>query len=160
MTSRAFLVSSANANTGLHPDYALFSGAPTTAAAGDGHDQFKYDAWRVIMNMAVDYAWFSSSAALKTQIEKYHAFFAAHLGTGNVSNSLFLVDGSTPSGGGSTALTGTLAAGSLASAAANRTTYVNNLWAVAQQQGTYRYYQESVYLLALLAVSGNYNHAW
>jgi oligosaccharide reducing-end xylanase len=154
------LATSAHATTGLHPDYATFAGAPTTGSAGDGHDQFKYDAWRVVMNMAVDYAWFSQNPSEKTQIEKYHAFFANHLGTNNVSNALFNVDGSNPSGGGSTALTATLAAGALASTAANRKTYVDNLWNVAQQSGQYRYYQESVYLLGLLAVAGKYNRAF
>jgi oligosaccharide reducing-end xylanase len=159
-TSRAYLVKSAHATTGLHSDYATFAGAPATGSAGDGHDQFKYDAWRVVLNMAVDYTWFSQSPALKTQIEKYHAFFADKLGTNNVTNALFNVDGSNPSGGGSTALTATLAAGALASSAANRKTYVDNLWNVAQQSGQYRYYQESVYLLGLLAVAGKYSHTF
>jgi oligosaccharide reducing-end xylanase len=155
-TSRSYLVSSAHVSTGLHSDYATFAGAPTTGSPGDGHDQFKYDAWRVVMNMAIDYALYSQSPTLKTQVEKYHAFFANHLGTDNVSASLFHVDGTSPSGGGSTALTATLAAGALASSAANRKTYVDHLWAVPQQSGQYRYYQESVYLLGLLAVAGKY----
>jgi oligosaccharide reducing-end xylanase len=159
-SSRDYLAKSANATTGLHPDYATFAGVPTTGSAGDGHDQFKYDAWRVVMNMAIDYVWFSQSSAMKTQVEKYHAFFANNLGTNNVANALFAVDGSSPSGGGSTALTATLAAGGLASGAANRKTYVDNLWNVAQQSGQYRYYQESVYLLGLLAVAGKYNHTF
>jgi oligosaccharide reducing-end xylanase len=159
-TSRTFLVTSAHATTGLHPDYATFAGMPTTASAGDGHDQFKYDAWRVVMNMAIDHAWFSKDAGLKTQVEKYHAFFSDKLGTNNVTNALFHVDGTNPSGGGSTALTATLAAGALASSAANRKTYVDNLWNVPQQSGQYRYYQESVYLLGLLAVAGKLNYAF
>ncbi len=159
-TSRKYLVTSAHGTTGLHPDYATFAGAPTTGSAGDGHDQFKYDAWRVVMNMAIDYAWFSQDAGLKTQIEKYHTFFTSHLGTNNVTNALFHVDGSMPSGGGSTALTATLAAGALVSTAANRKTYVDNLWNVPQQSGLYRYYQESVYLLGLLAVAGKFNYAF
>jgi oligosaccharide reducing-end xylanase len=110
--------------------------------------------------MAIDYSWSSKSATLKTQIEKYHTFFTNHLGTNNVSNALFNVDGTNPSGGGSTALTATLAAGVLASNAANRKTYVDNLWNVAQQSGQYRYYQESVYLLGLLAVAGKFNYAF
>jgi oligosaccharide reducing-end xylanase len=158
--SRDYLVTSAHPTTGLHPDYATFAGAPKTGSAGDGHDQFKYDAWRVVMNMAVDHAWFSGDAKLKAQIEKYHAFFADHLGTNNVENSLFHVDGSNPSGGGSTALTATLAAGALASSAANRKTYVDKLWNVPQQSGQYRYYQESVYLLGLLAVAGKFRHSF
>jgi endo-1,4-beta-D-glucanase Y len=159
-TSRTFLVTSAHATTGLHPDYASFNGAPQTSQAGDQHDEFRYDAWRVVMNMAIDYAWFSQSDPMRTQVEKYHAFFADKLTSSNVTLSLFKVDGSAPSGGGSTALTGTLAAGSLASGHEKRTQFVSNLWQISQQTGTYRYYQEGVYLLALLAVAGKYNYAW
>jgi oligosaccharide reducing-end xylanase len=159
-TSRTFLQRSAHATTGLHPDYAQFSGQPTTAQRGDGHDEFRYDAWRVVLNMAIDHAWYGEDAGMKAQIEKYHAFFSTRLESGNVSNSLFRVDGSNASGGGSTALTATLAAGSLASTHAARTTYVQNLWNVPQQSGTYRYYQETVYLMGLLAVAGKYNHTW
>ena len=97
---------------------------------------------------------------MKTQVEKYHAFFASHLVNGNVVGQPVRVDGSGASGGGSTALTATLAAGRLASTAANRTTYVNNLWNVDQQSGQYRYYQESVYLLGLLATAGKFSYAW
>jgi oligosaccharide reducing-end xylanase len=156
--SRSYLVKSAHATTGLHSDYATFAGVPTTGSPGDGHDQFKYDAWRVVMNMAIDYSWFSQNAGLKTQVEKYHAFFANKLGTDNVTNALFHVDGSNPSGGGSTALTATLAVGALASSATNRKAYVDNLWNVGQQSGQFRYYQESVYLLGLLAVAGKYQY--
>lgn len=157
-TSRSYLVSSAHPSTGLHSDYASFAGVPHSFDSGDRHDEFRYDAWRVVMNMAVDYAWFSRDARLRAQVEKYHAFFAAHLGADNVSNALFRVDGTSPSGGGSTALTATLAAGALASDAANRVTYIDNLWNVGQQSGTYRYYQQGVYLLGLLAVAGRFQY--
>jgi oligosaccharide reducing-end xylanase len=157
---RSFLVSSANATTGLHPDYATFAGAPTTAAAGDGHDAFGFDAWRVVMNMAVDYAWYSMDSRMKTQIEKYHSFFGQYLITGNVSQSQFAVNGSNATGGGSTALTATLAAGALASGASNRMSYVNNLWMVEQQSGQYRYYQECIYLLGLLNTAGKFNKSF
>ncbi len=162
-TSRSFLVSSAHATTGLHPDYATFAGAPTTAAAGDGHNDFGYDAWRVVMNMAVDYAWASSGSPdsrMKSQIEKYHAFFTGYVGTGNVTQSLFTVSGGNASGGGSTALTATLAAGVLGSAHTNRLRFLDNLWLVQQQSGLYRYYQECVYLLGLLNVGGKFRQTF
>lgn len=158
--SRDFLVKSAHTSTGLHPDYATFAGAPTTNSPGDQHDQFRYDAWRVVMNMAMDYAWFSQDPRMKTQVEKYHTFFTNYLGPNNVTQSLFQVNGSGASGGGSTALTATLASGAMASDASNKATYVNNLWNVPQQEGQYRYYQESVYLLALLNVAGKYHYAF
>jgi oligosaccharide reducing-end xylanase len=158
--SRDFLVASADSSTGLHPDYALFTGSPTEGYQASRHDEFYYDAWRVPMNMALDYAWFAKDARLQAQVEKYHAFFANHLGDHNVSSALFELSGSNPTGGGSTALSATLASGALASTAKNRKIYVENLWAVAQQTGQYRYYQECVYLLGLLATAGRYQYDW
>ncbi|HWO13781.1 MAG TPA: glycosyl hydrolase family 8 [Polyangiaceae bacterium] len=157
-TSRDYLVLSAHPATGLHPDYATFEGVGVSN--NQQHDQFRYDAWRVVMNMAVDYAWFSRDRRMRQQIEKYHEFFAPQLTDDNVTNQLFALDGTTPSGGGSTALTATLAAGSLASQRDDRARFVNSVWNVAQQQGQYRYYQESVYLLGLLNVAGKFNHSW
>jgi len=154
-TSRSFLVNSAHGTTGLHPDYANFNGSPNSG--GSDHQNFRYDAWRVVMNMAIDYAWYSESPTMRAQVEKYHAFFADKLSGNNVENSLFALDGSNASGGGSTALVATLAAGALASTAANREAYVQALWSIGQQSGQYRYYQESIYLLGLLATAGKFS---
>ena len=159
--SRAFLVLSAHPTTGLHPDYAGFDGVGV--AGGDQHEQFRYDAWRVVMNMAVDYAWFSRDRAMRLQVEKYHEFFSTRITADNVQGALFLLDGTAPAtgdGGSSTALTATLAAGSLASQRDDRARFVNAAWNVGQQQGLYRYYQESVYLLGLLNVAGKFNHTF
>jgi oligosaccharide reducing-end xylanase len=160
--SRQYFVTSANAQTGLHPDYANFNGTPQTGGGGQTHDQFRYDAWRVPLNMAVDYAWTGADARLQTQVEKYHAFFGTRLGQNNVQNALYQLNGNvaTDDSGSSTALTATLAAGALASNAPNREQFVENLWNVGQQSGTYRYYQEAVYLLGLLATSGWMGYDW
>lgn len=160
--SRQYFVTSANANTGLHPDYANFNGTPQTGGAGQTHDQFRYDAWRVPLNMAVDYAWTGPDARLQTQVEKYHSFFGTRLGENNVQNALYLLNGNvaTDDSGPSTALTATLAAGALASNAPNRAEFVENLWNVGQQSGTFRYYQESVYLLGLIAAAGWMGYEW
>jgi hypothetical protein len=93
-------------------------------------------------------------------VERYHEFFSTRLTESNVQAALFDLDGSNPSGGGSTALTATLAAGSLASGHAARPRFVTALWNVSQQQGQYRYYQEGVYLLGLLHAAGKFNHSW
>ena len=158
--SRRHIVASANANTGLHPDYANFNGTPNTG--GSNHDQFRYDAWRVIMNMAVDYAWFSQDARFVTQANKYHAFFANQLNANkdNVRNATFAIDGSNAGGGSSTALTSMLGAGALASNAANRGDFVQAAWNVYQQSGQYRYYQESTYLLGMLNTAGLFGYEW
>lgn len=160
--SRQFFVQSANPGTGLHPDYANFNGTPNTGGNGQTHDQFRFDAWRVPMNMAIDYAWTGADARLQAQVEKYHAFFGARLGADNIPNALFLLNGAVAGDdtGPSTALAATLAAGALASSAENRAQFVENLWNTPQQSGTYRYYQEAVYTLGLLATAGWFGYEW
>jgi oligosaccharide reducing-end xylanase len=153
--SRQYFVDSANQQTGLHPDYANFDGSPSQGFEPSNHDTFRFDAWRVPLNMAVDHAWSREDARLRTQLEKYHAFF-----NGNVTASTYNLNGSGGAGGTSQALLATLAAGALASNAANRATYVDRLWNAAQPTGNFRYYQGSVYLLGLLATSGNFDFAF
>jgi endo-1,4-beta-D-glucanase Y len=160
--SRQYFVQSANPNTGLHPDYANFDGTPNTGGNGQTHDQFRFDAWRVPMNMAIDFAWTGPDARLGAQVEKYHTFFGARLGEDNIPNALFLLNGNVTGDdtGPSTALAATLAAGALASTAQNRAEFVENLWNTPQQSGTYRYYQEAVYTLGLLATAGWFGYEW
>ena len=158
--SREYLAQSAHPDTGLHPDYAKFDGEPTQGYQSSKHDTFYYDAWRVPLNMALDAEWFGPKPRMKEQVEKYHAFFSKHLGNHNVSSALFNLDGSEPSGGGSTALTATLAAGALVSESPLRETFVENLWHVQQQSGEYRYYQQCVYLLGFLAAAGQFYYDW
>lgn len=156
--SRQYFVSSADNNTGLHPDYANFNGTPN--AGGDRHDEFRFDAWRVIMNMAVDASWSGQDARLTQQVDKYYDFFSTRLDGSNVANQTFALNGTNAAGGGSTALTSTLATGALATDHPMRERYIDNAWNVAQQTGEFRYYQEMVYILGLLSTGGMYGYQW
>ena len=162
--SRDYFVDSAHPVTGLHPDYATFGGAPEPGYMPDPnqpHDQFRFDAWRVPLNMAIESAWSRPDPRLGGQIEKYLSFFGSRLANGNVQAALFQLDGAVNTNGGSQALVATLAAATLASPQnANRMTFVNNLWNVAQPTGNFRYYQGAVYLLGLLAASGNFDYGF
>ncbi len=55
-TSRAFLHRACDAITGLNTDYADFSGAPHPTRWMP--QAFRYDSWRVPMNITMDYVWF------------------------------------------------------------------------------------------------------
>lgn len=55
-TSRVFLQRACNLVTGLNYDYTEFSGAPRTTRWAP--PAFRYDSWRVPMNIAMDYIWF------------------------------------------------------------------------------------------------------
>ena len=114
------------------------------------------------MNMAIDHAWTGPDARLQAQVEKYHAFFGSRLGADNIPNALFQLNGTlaVDDTGPSTALAATLAAGALASTAENRADFVDNLRRSPQQSGTYRYYQEAVYTLGLLATAGWFGYEW
>jgi oligosaccharide reducing-end xylanase len=161
--SRDYFVESAHPTTGLHPDYATFDGTPEPGYMPDPtqpHDQFRFDAWRVPLNMAVEVSWSRPDPRLAGQIDKYLTFFGSRLANNNVQAALFALDGSNASGGGSQALVATLAAATLASQNPNRMTFVNNLWNVAQPTGNFRYYQGAVYLLGLLAASGNFDYGF
>ncbi|QKJ30731.1 glycoside hydrolase [Mucilaginibacter mali] len=57
-TSRAFLHRTCDPVTGLNPDYAEFSGQTHVTAWMPGG--FRYDSWRVPMNIAMDYVWFGA----------------------------------------------------------------------------------------------------
>jgi endo-1,4-beta-D-glucanase Y len=112
------------------------------------------------MNMGIDFAWSREDPRLRTQVEKYHAFFDNNLTGGNLTASLFNLDGSGGSNGNSAALMATLAAGALASNGGSSATYVNGLWNATQPTGTYRYYNGAVYLLGLLATGGYVDFAF
>eukprot|EP01051_Picozoa_sp_SAG22_P005000 SAG22_NODE_285_length_12974_cov_2.969087_1_plen_438_part_00 len=53
-SSREYFQRTADPTTGLCPDYSTFAGAPTHPP----HDNFRFDAWRCAMNVAMDFSWF------------------------------------------------------------------------------------------------------
>ncbi len=54
--SRLYLKSAQNSISGLYPDYSEFDGTPKKTAWHPVSHCFSGDAWRVIMNIAIDYA--------------------------------------------------------------------------------------------------------
>jgi len=73
-TSRAFLHRACNPVTGLNYDYTEFSGAPRTSRWIP--DAFRYDSWRVPMNISMDYYWFGKDKKWQQDYAKrIQAFF-------------------------------------------------------------------------------------
>ena len=64
----------ANPQTGLMPDYANFDGTPATS---DEHKDFRFDAWRTLSNVAVDYAWFGADPWQVEQSNRVLDFLAS-----------------------------------------------------------------------------------
>ncbi len=149
--SREFFRKAAHPQTGLMPDYARFDGTPVKDPE---HEDFRFDAWRTLSNVAVDYAWFGVDPWQVEQSNRVLTFLASH-GIDTFPNQ-FTLDGQPLSNDHSTGL---VAMAAVAALAANREIgepFVQALWDARIPTGKWRYYDGMLYMLALLHVSGNF----
>ena len=92
-TSRAFLHRACNPVTGLNYDYTEFSGAPHTSRWIP--DAFRYDSWRVPMNITMDYYWFGKDKKWQQDYAKRIQTFFRSKGIDTFEDQ-FNPDGSRP----------------------------------------------------------------
>lgn len=92
-TSRAFLHRACHPVTGLNADYTEFSGTPHSTRWMPA--AFRYDSWRVPMNIAMDYAWYGKDAAWQQDYAGRIQNFLRSKGL-NTFEDQFNLDGSTP----------------------------------------------------------------
>ena len=153
VVSREFLKKTTHPKTGLSPDYAHFDGTPFDPFGG-GTDKFQYDAWRVAMNVALDYAWFARDDWAIIQSNRLLDFF---YGKGiKTYGSKFTLDGKTLSDVHSTGLVAMNAVATLASTNQNRAAFLKDLWDAEVPIEEGRYFDGFLYMFGLLAVSGNF----
>jgi len=152
--SRKFLKRAVHPVTGLAPDYATFDGKPMDPFSGAGHKDFRFDAWRVAMNIAMDYLWFARDAWAVQQANRLLDFFYRQ-GIDRYGNQ-FTVDGKALGNDHSAGLVAMNAVAAVAATHDKRKDFVEALWNTPIPCGTYRYYDGLLYLLALLQVSGNF----
>ncbi|WP_075341627.1 glycosyl hydrolase family 8 [Tenacibaculum agarivorans] len=135
--------------TGLTPDYSGFDGSPKDDL-NRGH--FGFDAWRVIMNMGFDFAWFQKSknntqSIINNQID----FFKDKP---NYEGS-WTLDGTTPiTFDHNPGLVACNAVGSLALADAKVWPFVDELYELTPPSGKYRYYDGLLYMMSYMHVAG------
>lgn len=151
--SRAFWKTTAHPETGLVPNYAEFTGEPV---AWDNYGEVFYaDAWRTAMNIAADYTWFGVD---EWQVEQSNRLLRFFYNQGiNRYNSRFRIDG-TPDGQQHRSL-GLIAMNATAALAADdpiRLEFVKAFWEAPLNTGQYRYYDNLLYMLALLYLSGQF----
>jgi oligosaccharide reducing-end xylanase len=152
-TSRSFLKRAVHPKTGLAPDYSNFDGTPIDKW-GRGHNNFQYDAWRVAMNVAVDYQWFAKDQWAVEQSNRLLNFFYSQ-GIKDYG-SLFTLDGKELFPDHSEGLVAMNAVAALASNLELRKEFVKELWELKIPTGHYRYYNGLLTMLGLLQVSGNF----
>lgn len=166
-TSRAYLHRACHPVTGLNPDYSEFSGAP--------HNTrwipvaFRYDSWRVPMNIAMDYTWFGKDAQWQQDYAKRMQTFFRSKGVSTFEDQ-FNIDGSRPDSilqaGGfkklrhSIGLVATVASTALIGKNKSRLDFVRELWNAKlepYEDGYFDpYYDGLLYLFSLLHLSGRY----
>jgi oligosaccharide reducing-end xylanase len=166
-TARAFLHRACDPVTGLNPDYAEFSGAPHTARWMPV--AFRYDSWRVPMNIAMDYNWFGKDKAWQQDYAKRFQNFLRSKGIDTFEDQ-FNVDGSRPDvilqAGGfkklrhSLGLVATAASTSLINQDKGSLDFVHALWNAKlepYEDGYFDpYYDGLLYLFSLMHLSGKY----
>ncbi|MCJ7585171.1 MAG: glycosyl hydrolase family 8 [Anaerolineales bacterium] len=149
--SRTFFKQAANPQTGLMPDYANFDGTPYESS---DHQDFRFDAWRTLSNVAVDYAWFAADPWQVEQSNRVLDFLSSQ-GMDSYPNQ-YSLDGKPLSGDHSTGLVAMAAVAALAADSEKGTPFIQELWDATIPSGKWRYYDGMLYMLALLHVSGNF----
>lgn len=165
-TSRAFLHRACNSVTGLTTDYANFSGTPHPTSWMPA--AFRYDSWRVPMNIAMDYRWFGKDKGWQETYAKRLQGFLTSKGIDKFEDQ-FNPDGSIPGfilgAGGFKKLRHSL--GFLATAASTEMiekdkdfAFVRALWDAKlepYEDGYFDpYYDGLLYLFSLMHLSGKY----
>ncbi|RPD52004.1 glycoside hydrolase [Paracnuella aquatica] len=168
-TSRVFWRRATHPVTGLNYDYTEFSGAPhATPWMPPG---FRYDSWRVPMNIAMDYVWFGKDRAWQRDYAKRFQTFLRSKGIDTFEDQ-FNVDGTRPDfilqAGPvkklrhSIGLVGTAATTALMTGEKESLDFVHALWNAKLEpydDGYFDpYYDGLMYLFSLMHLSGNYQN--
>ena len=151
--SRQFLKKTAHPVTGLYPDYAYFDGTPADLH-NRGHNNFGFDAFRVAMNIGVDYQWFARDKWAVKECNRLLDFFYGQ-GIDRYVNR-YTLDGKPLSVHHSPGLAAMNAVASLAATGSKRVDFVRQLWEMPIPDGFGRYYDGMLYMLGLLQLSGNF----
>ncbi|MCT8137103.1 xylanase [Anaerobacillus sp. CMMVII] len=151
--SREYLKIACHPETGLSPEYAHYDGTPNDER-GFGH--FYSDSYRTAANIGLDYEWFRGDVWETEEANKIQAFFSDKEPS---DYRRYKIDGEPFE---ETALhpVGLLATNAMASLATvdgpNARASVDLFWNTPLRTGVRRYYDNCLYLFAMLALSGNF----
>jgi oligosaccharide reducing-end xylanase len=166
-TARKFLHRACHPVTGLNSDYTEFSGAPKSTQWMPA--AFRYDSWRVPMNIAMDYSWFAKDKDWQQDYAWHLQNFLSGKGI-NTFEDQYNLDGSKPDfilqAGGyiklrhSLGLVATAASASIMGTQEKSWKFVDALWNAKLEpypDGYFDpYYDGLLYLFSIMHLSGNY----
>ena len=151
--SRAYFSKAAHPRTGLTPNYAHFDGRPKVL---DGHEDFRYDAFRTAVNWSVDQAWWGKNPAAYGLSHKLLNFFAAQK---QPYPHLYTLDGKPLNDEPSKGLISSNAVAALMVDEAQAAPFVNAFWALDPPTGQWRYYDGLLQFMNMLHITGRFK-AW
>jgi oligosaccharide reducing-end xylanase len=151
--SREYLTLACHPDTGLAPEYAHYDGTPNNER-GFGH--FYSDSYRVAANVGLDFEWFGGNEWETEQANKIQAFFSdkdpEDYRRYTISGEAFEEKSLHP--------VGLVATNAMASLATVEGPYakssVDLFWNTNLRSGERRYYDNCLFLFAMLALSGNF----
>ena len=171
--SREFLHKAIHPTTGLNPDMCNYDGSLMQGFGGrrNGGANFRYDSWRVPMNIAMDYEWSCADGEWQRQYGERIQTFFFNQGIDRFVDQ-YRVDGTLPEEGEilqaggfrklrhSIGLVSTLAAASLLCEHDKSEAFVRALWEARHEpfdDGYFdAYYDGLLRLFAFMHLSGNY----
>ena len=171
--SREFLHKAINPKTGLNPDMCQYDGSQMQGFGGrrGGGNNFRYDSWRVPMNITLDYEWSCADGEWQRQYGETIQNFFYSQGVDTFVDQ-YRTDGTLPEddeilqAGGfrklrhSIGLVSTTAAASILCSHAKSKEFVNHLWNMKHEpfdDGYFdAYYDGLLRLFAFMHLSGNY----
>lgn len=150
--SREYLKIACHPDTGLAPEYAHYDGTPNDER---GYGHFFSDSYRVAANVGLDYEWFRADEWQVGEANRIQRFFADKTPDDyrryTIAGEPFEEKALHPVG-----LLATNAMASLAATGPNARACVELLWRTPAREGDRRYYDNCLYLFAMLALSGNF----
>jgi oligosaccharide reducing-end xylanase len=153
-TSRAYFRKAAHPRTGLMPEYSQFDGSPYTGLEfGPGKNDFRFDAWRTLANVALDHAWWRADPWQVEQSNRVLRFLGGHLPA--VPNQ-FSLEGRPLSTDTSPGLIAMAAVAGHAADPKLAGPFVRQLWDLPPPAGRWRYYDGLLYFLGLLQAGGRF----
>lgn len=171
--SRAYLHTTVHPVTGLSPDYSNYDGSPMDSRGWmRGSQNFRYDSWRVPMNIALDYSWSCADREWQQQYGKNIQSFFYSQGVNDFVDQ-YRIDGTLPAEEEilragraekalrhSIGLVGTVASTSLLYADEHTKEFVEALWSAKHEpfpDGFMDvYYDGLLRLFSFMHLSGNY----
>lgn len=156
--SRKYLHQACHPETGLSAEYADYDGTPHTGHQEifGRHDWYYSDAYRTIANIAMDHLWFDADPWQVEIADRLQRFYCEE--QKEHWDGVFLIDGTVLAEKAlhPVAIIAVNAQSSLAADGPYVIECVKKFWNTPLRRGERRYYDNFLYLFAMLALSGNY----